>query len=64
MKEFLDIAMNYGIGVVCIIYFMYFNSTTLKKLTETITKVNESLILMNERIEKIEDKLLKKGDQL
>lgn len=63
MKEFLDIAMNYGIGVVCIIYFMYFNSTTLKKLTDTITKVNESLILMNERIEKIEDKLLKKGDQ-
>lgn len=64
MKEILDIVMNYGIGVVCIIYFMYFNSTTLKKLTETITKVNESLILMNERIEKIEDKLLKKGDQI
>lgn len=63
MKEILDIVMNYGIGVVCIIYFMYFNSTTLKKLTDTITKVNESLVLMNERIEKIEDKLYqKKGD--
>ena len=60
MKEILDIALNYGIGVVCIIYF---NSTTLKKLTDTITKVNESLVLMNERIEKIEDKLYqKKGD--
>lgn len=63
MKEILDVALNYGIGVVCIIYFMYFNNTTLKKLTETITKVNESLVLMNERIEKIEDKLYqKKGD--
>lgn len=63
MKEILDIVMNYGIGVVCIIYFMYFNSTTLKKLTDTITKVNESLVLMNERIEKIEDKLYhKEGD--
>lgn len=62
MKEILDVLMNYGIGVVCIVYFMYFNATTLKKLTDTITKVNESLILMNERIEKIEDKLYdKKG---
>ena len=60
MKEILDIIMNYGIGVVCIIYFMYFNNTTLKKLTDTMVKVNESLILMNERIEKIEDKLYKK----
>lgn len=60
MKEILDVALNYGIGVVCIVYFMYFNATTLKKLTETITKVNESLILMNERIEKIEDKLYEK----
>ena len=63
MKEILDVALNYGIGVVCIVYFMYFNSTTLKKLTETITKVNESLVLMKERIEKIEDNLYqKKGD--
>lgn len=62
MKEILDIIMNYGIGVVCIIYFMYFNNTTLKKLTDTMVKVNESLILMNERIEKIEDKLYKKED--
>ena len=63
MEKIIDVLMNYGIGVVCIIYFMYFNATTLKKLTETITKVNESLILMNERIEKIEDKLYqKKGD--
>lgn len=60
MKEIFDIAMNYGIGVVCIVYFMYFNNTTLKKLTDTMVKVNESLILMNERIEKIEDKLYKK----
>ena len=57
--------MNYGIGVACIVYFMYFSNTTLKQLTETITKINENLILMNERIEKIENTLYrKKGEEL
>ena len=54
-----DVILNYGIGVVCILYFMYFNNTTLKQLTETVNKVNQSLILFNERLENIEDALYK-----
>ena len=65
MEEIINIVMNYGIGVACIMYFMYFSNTTLKQLTETITKINENLILMNERIEKIENTLYrKKGEDL
>lgn len=56
MEEILNIIANYGIGVACILYFMYFNNTTMKQLIETVNKVNESLILFNERLEQVEDR--------
>ena len=57
MEQIIDIIMNNGIGVACIIYFMYFNSTTLKALTDTMNEVKQSLILFNERLEDIENKI-------
>ena len=57
MKEIADLIMNYGIGVICIVYFMYFNSTTMKTLLNTMNEMKQSLILFNERLENIEQKL-------
>ena len=62
MEEIVNILVNNGIGVACIVYFMYFNSTTLKAMTETMNEVKQSLILFNERLENIEKTLDKKGD--
>ena len=59
MKEIADLIMNYGIGVICIVYFMYFNSTTLKSLTDTLSNIQQSLVLLNERIENIEQIIIK-----
>lgn len=56
MEEILNIIANYGIGVACILYFMYFNNTTMKQLIDTVNKVNQSLILFNERLEQVEDR--------
>lgn len=56
MEEVINIIANYGIGVACILYFMYFNNTTMKQLIETVNKVNESLVLFNERLEQVEDR--------
>ena len=56
----VNIIVNNGIGVACILYFMYFNSTSLKTMTETMNEVKQSLILFNERLENIEQKLDKK----
>lgn len=60
MENIVDIIMNNGIGVACIIYFMYFNSTTLNAMTETMNEVKQSLILFNERLENIEEKIDRK----
>lgn len=56
MEEVINIIANYGIGVACILYFMYFNNTTMKQLIDTVNKVNESLVLFNERLEQVEDR--------
>ena len=64
MEDIVNIIANYGIGVVCIIYFMYFNNTTMKQLLETVNKVNESLILFNERLEQVEDRTIKIEEKL
>lgn len=60
MEQMIDIIVNNGIGVACIIYFMYFNNSTLKTMTETMNEVKQSLLIFNERLEKIEEKLEKK----
>lgn len=60
MEDIVNVIVNNGIGVACILYFMYFNSTTLNAMTETMNEVKQSLILFNERLENIEAKLDKK----
>lgn len=57
MEEIVNIITNNGIGVACVLYFMYFNSTTLKSMTDTMNEVKQSLILFNERLQNIEEKL-------
>ena len=62
MKEIADLIMNYGIGVLFVlVYFMYFNSTTMKSLINTMNEMKQSLVLLNERIENIENAVKKKS---
>lgn len=59
MEDIINIIVNNGVAVACVLYFMHFNSTTLKSLTDTVNKVNESLVLFNERLQNIENILNK-----
>lgn len=57
MEEIINLLFNYGVGIACIGYFIYFNNTTLKELTNTLQNVNIQLERMNERISDIESNL-------
>lgn len=61
MEEIVNIIVNNGVAVACVLYFMHFNSTTLKQLTDTVNEVNKSLVLFNERLQNMEEVL---GDVL
>ena len=69
MEEIISYAFQYGVGVACLIYLMYFQSTTMKDLTknqqdlnETLKEVSTNLININLRLNDIEDKVNKKGE--
>lgn len=56
MQELITMILNNGIGVVCVAYLIYFQSTTMKKITENQEKNNELLQIMTNRLENLERK--------
>ena len=56
MQELITMILNNGIGVVCVAYLIYFQSTTMKKISENQEKNNELLQMMTKRLENLERK--------
>ena len=59
MTELINLITNNGIGIVCVAYLIYFQSTTMKDMSETLMQISTNLIKINERLEKIENKKVK-----
>lgn len=57
MQDIINLIMNNGIGIVCVAYLIYFQSTTMKELSITMREMSSNLSIMNERLTKIESKL-------
>lgn len=55
IKTLIDYVVQNGLGVVCVIYLIYFQNTTMKEMLNTLNGINTRLSI-------IEDKLEKKGD--
>lgn len=43
MQEMLDVIVNHGIGVACVLYMMYFQNTTMKEMLNTLAMMKEEL---------------------
>lgn len=56
MQELITMILNNGIGVVCVAYLIYFQSTTMKKISENQEKNNDLLQMMTNRLENLERK--------
>lgn len=56
MNELINLITNNGIGIVCVAYLIYFQATTMKDISKTLSDMSRNLTLINERLEKIEDK--------
>ena len=57
MEEIIQAIANYGVGVICVAYLIYFQSTTMKDMNNTLIKMVETLNGINNRLSIIEDKL-------
>ena len=60
--EIFDSIFQYGVGIACLIYMMYFQSTTMKDLEKNQSELNKVLSNINLRLNDIEEKVNKRGD--
>ena len=63
VQQIIDLVINNGLGVVCVIYMIYFQMTTMKEMSQTISKMNTSLELITDRLENIEDNMKRKESE-
>ena len=60
MENILNYIFQYGVGTLCVAYLIYFQSTTMKDMNNTLVKMIETLNGINTRLSIIEDKLERK----
>ena len=55
MTDLINLLTNNGIGIVCVAYLIYFQSTTMTKMIETLDSIDNRLQKIETRIEVKED---------
>ena len=50
MQEIINLIATNGIGVVCVAYLIYFQSTTMKEMLNTLSSINTRLSLIEDKI--------------
>lgn len=51
MEELINLITNNGIGIVCVAYLIYFQSTTMKSMLKTLGSINERLSIIENKID-------------
>lgn len=51
MEEVINLISNYGIGVACVGYLIYFQNTTMKSMLDTLNGINTRLAIIEEKLE-------------
>lgn len=52
MEEIVDMFVNSGSAIACLIYFMWYNNATMKEFTNTMNKMNDNIITLIENLKK------------
>ena len=52
MVDIINLIMNNGIGVVCVAYLIYFQSTTMKSMLDALNSINSRLSVIEDKLER------------
>ena len=55
MEELIQMIVNNGVGVVCVAYLIYFQSTTMKEMLSTLNTIKTEITVIKEEINKHHD---------
>lgn len=50
IEDIVNLFVNQGLGVACVIYLIYFQNTTMKEMLSTLTTISERLAIIEERV--------------
>lgn len=50
METIMELIAQYGIGIVCVGYLIYFQSTTMKEMLSTLSAINNRLTIIETEI--------------
>lgn len=51
MEDLIQLFLNNGTAIACLIYFMWYNTTTMKTFTDTLQDMNKNIALLIEKVE-------------
>lgn len=51
MEELVDLFVNNGVAVACVIYFMWYNNNTLKEFTNKFNELQSQILVLLEKID-------------
>ena len=54
MEELINLLVNNGIGVVCVAYLIYFQSTTMKSMEKVLNAIEQRLAVIEDKLERKE----------
>ena len=52
VKTIIDYIVQNGLGVVCVVYMIYFQNTTMKEMLNTLTSINTRLSIIEDKMER------------
>jgi len=52
MEEIVNLFVNNGVAVACLIYFMWYNNNTLKEFANKFEELNTNLLKIIEKLSK------------
>lgn len=51
MNDLINLIVNNGIGAICVAYLIYFQSTTMKEMLNTLNSINTRLSIIEDKVE-------------
>lgn len=51
IKNLIDYIVQNGLGVVCVVYLIYFQNTTMKEMLNTLNGINTRLSIIEDKLE-------------
>lgn len=51
MEELVNLFVNNGVAVACVIYFMWYNNNTLKEFSSKFNELQSQILILLEKID-------------